>query len=372
MGRLRKRLTKLKTSMDRTSSCSEDRSATRAGRRILIVRLTAHGDVIHGVPVLCALREAMPDAFLAWVVEGGTGDLLEGHWALDELIRLPRRFWKSPREVWRLRRRLRALRFDMTLDLQGLSKSAISAWLSGAARRIGKAGKHSRELSGWFNNELVATGGSHVIEHYLSMLRPLGIHSPAVRFDLPEFATDTNAMDEALRKLGLWGRRFAILNPGAGWGSKIWPPVRYAGLARHLGQVHGLPSLAVWGTASEKRLAGQIVDTGARHAHLAPPTTMRELAALCRRASLFVGSDTGPMHLAVAVGTPTISLHGPSRAEWCGAYGPHNIRLQARYQDGSSLERRKADDLAMREITVKMVAAACDELLGQPAARKCG
>jgi lipopolysaccharide heptosyltransferase I len=329
------------------------------------MRLTAIGDVIHGVPVLCALREAMPDAFLAWVVEGSAGDLLEGHPALDELIRLRRRFWKSPLEIWRLRKRLRALRFDITLDLQCLSKSAIAAWLSGAPRRIGKAGEHGRELSGWFNNELAATGGEHVIEHYLTMLRPLGIESPAVRFDLPEYATDANTVESYLRKQGLFGRRFVVLNPGAGWPSKIWPAVRYAALARHLGQVHGVPSLAVWGSAPERRLAERIVESGARHATLAPPTTMRELGALCRRAALFVGSDTGPMHLAAAVGTPTISLHGTSRAEWCGAYGPQNIRLQVRYQDGSALERRQADDSAMQEITVKMVAAACDELLGQ-------
>jgi ADP-heptose:LPS heptosyltransferase len=133
-----------------------------------------------------------------------------------------------------------------------------------------------------------------------------------------------------------------------------------------------VPAIAVWGTNSERPLAERIVEAGARHAHLAPPTTMRQLAALCRRATLFVGSDTGPMHLAVAVGTPTLSLHGPSRADWCGAYGPQNIRLQARYQQGSSLERRRADDAAMREITLKTVIAACDQLLTQTVARKCG
>jgi ADP-heptose:LPS heptosyltransferase len=99
---------------------------------------------------------------------------------------------------------------------------------------------------------------------------------------------------------------------------------------------------------------------------------MTQLAALCRRAALFVGSDTGPMHLAVAVGTPTISMHGPSRAEWCGAYGSNNIRLQVRYEDGSSLERRRASDAAMRAITVEMAADACDQLLPIHAARKCG
>ncbi|MEX2308407.1 MAG: glycosyltransferase family 9 protein [Pirellulales bacterium] len=355
-----------------TSFISPHSTAARAGPRILIVRLSAIGDVIHGVPVLCALREAKPDAFLAWVVEGGAGDLLEGHPALDELIRLPRRFWKSPGEVGRLRRRLREMRFDAAIDLQCLTKSAVTAWLSGAPRRIGKAGDDGRELSQWFHNELTQPGGAHVIEHYLGMLRPLGIAAPAVRFDLPEFAVDAHAAETFLRARELWGRRFAVLNPGAGWPSKIWPAVRYAALARYLGQVHGVPSVAVWGTPHELPFARRIVEAGARHAHLAPATTMRQLGALCRRAALFVGSDTGPMHLAAAVGTPTISLHGTSRAEWCGAYGAQNIRLQARYQAGSSLERRKADDSAMREITVKMVAAACDRLLEQHVTRRCG
>jgi lipopolysaccharide heptosyltransferase I len=344
----------------------------RSRPRILIVRVSAIGDIIHGVPVLCALRDALPDAYLAWIVEGRMGELLEGHPALDELITVPRRWWKSPLEMLRMRRRLRELRFDTTIDLQCLTKSSLTAWLSGASNRIGKAGADGRELSRWFNNNLVEAGGRHVIEHYLSMLRALGIQSPAVRFDLPERVVDARAAEKFLLARGLSGRRFAVLNPGAGWPSKVWPAVRYAALARYLGQTHGVPSVAVWGTADERPFAERIVEFGARHAHLAPPTTLRELAAICRRAALFVGSDTGPMHLAVAVGTPTISVHGPSLADWCGAYGPHNIRLQVRYEAGSALERRTADDSAMREISVKMVAEACDQLLEHYAMRKCG
>lgn len=340
--------------------------------RILIVRLSAIGDVIHGIPVLCALRQALPNAFLSWVVEGTMGDVLEGHPALDELVRVPRRWWKSPREVWRMRRRLRELRFDIAIDLQCLSKSAITAWLSGAPRRIGKAGPDGREFSRWFNNELVEAGGTHVLEHYLSMLRPLGIQSPSVRFDLPERAADAEVAEHFLQERGLVGRRFAVLNPGAGWRSKIWPAERYGALARHLFDVHGVASVAAWGLQAELPLAETIVAASGRHAQLAPPTTMSQLAAICRRAALFVGSDTGPMHLAVAVGTPTISMHGPSRADWCGAYGRQNIRLQIRYEDGSSLERRRADDAAMRAITVEMAAHACDHVLRLNAARQCG
>jgi lipopolysaccharide heptosyltransferase I len=347
-------------------------AATKRSPRILIVRLSAIGDVIHGIPVLCALRAALPNAFLAWIAEGSMGDVLEGHPALDELVRVPRRWWKSPREVWKMRRRLNEMKFDISIDLQCLSKSAITAWLSGARRRIGKSGEHGRELSRIFNNELVEAGGTHVIEHYLSMLRALGIESPAVRFDLPQRPTDAQVAERFLHDSGLAGQQFAVLNPGAGWPSKMWPAERFGDLAKHLYCTHGTRSVAVWGTAAELPLAETIVATSDGHAVLAPPTSMRELAALCRRAALFVGADTGPMHLAVAVGTPTVSMHGPSRADWCGAYGPQNVRMQIRYEAGSSLERRRADDSALRAITIPMAAHACDQLLKLHAARKCG
>jgi lipopolysaccharide heptosyltransferase I len=340
--------------------------------RILIVRMSAIGDIIHGVPVLCALRDALPNAFLGWVVEGSMGDLLEGHPALNALVRVPRRWWQSPRDAWRMRSQLRTMRFDMAIDLQCLTKSAVTAWLSGARRRIGSAGSDARELSRWFNNDRVAAHGSHVIDRYLSLLRPLGIEMPAVRFDLPEQKADAETIERCLRGNKLMERKYAVLNPGAGWPSKIWPAERYGAVAGHLKQAWGIGSVAVWGGNREKPLAETIVATSGGAAQLAPATTMMELGALCRRAALFVGSDTGPMHLAVAVGTPTISMHGPSRADWCGAYGPHNIRLQVRYEDGSSLERRRADDSAMRAITVEMAAAACDRLLERRAARQCG
>jgi ADP-heptose:LPS heptosyltransferase len=295
------------------------------------------------VPVLSALRAALPQAFLAWVVEGRAGDVLAGHPALDELVRVPRGWLGSPGEVWRLRRRLRVLRFDATIDLQCLTKSAIAARLAGARRRIGKAGSDGRELSKWFHNELVACGGTHVIEHYLELLKPLGIESPGVRFDLPEMPADEEKIDVYLRSVNLAGGAFAVLNPGAGWPSKIWPAERYGELARRLAKSHGLVSVAAWGAPSELPLAEAIVAASGGHARLAPPTSIMELAA-------------------------------PSRADWCGAYGPENIRLQVRYEDGSALERRKADDSAMRAIEVEMVAEACDRLLqaNKGMKRQCG
>jgi lipopolysaccharide heptosyltransferase I len=340
--------------------------------RILIVRLSALGDVIHGLPVACALRAALPEATIGWVVEGRNAELLARHPAIDHVIVAPRRWLKSPRAILDLRRRLRQLQFDVTIDLQCLTKSAVAAWLSGARRRIGKAGDHGRELSRWFHNELVAAGGRHVVDHYLELVAPLGIERPKVRFDLPEQMAEARTADDYLRSEGLSRRRFAVLNPGAGWPSKIWPAERYGSVAARLRAAHGLASVATWGGAEERPLAEAIVAASGGACHLAPPTTILELAALCRRAALFVGSDTGPMHLSAAVGTPTISLHGPSRAEWCGAYGPGNIRLQAEYEDGSANYRRQAGDAAMRAITVDMVVAACDELVRRPHQRKAG
>ena len=340
--------------------------------RILIVRLTALGDVIHGLPVLCALRESYPRAFIGWAVEGSAGDLLEGHKALDELIRLPRHWLKSPREVIRLRRRLRRLNFDTTLDLQCLTKSGFAARLSGAQKRIGKAGRDGRELSKWFNNVLVEPGGEHVIDHYLGMLRPFGIESPEVKFDLPDQAQAIQFITNFQRSKKLANQQFALISPGAGWPSKLWPAQRYGQVARHLVCKHQLLSVVVWAGDQERELAKTIATESAGSAIVAPGTSITELAALTRNGRLFVGSDTGPMHLAVAVGTPAISLHGPSRAEWCGAYGPHNTRLQVRLDEGRSRHRQNTDDSAMREISVEMVSEACDQLLTANTVRRCG
>jgi len=339
--------------------------------RILLVRLSAVGDVIHGAPAACAIRDAFPNAFLAWIVEGRSGDLIEGHSAVDQVLRVPRRWLKSPRQVLQIRRRLRALRFDVSVDLQSLTKSAIVAWLSGAKRRIGVAGQDGRELSKWFNNELRMVRASHVIDHYLGILKPLGIRDASVRFDLPEQTEDHDFALQAVASAGLAGDRFAVLNPGAGWPSKLWPAERYGQVAQYLMRRHGLRSLVVWGGADEEQLARQIVEHSAGAAVLAPPTTLCQLGAVLRRATLFLGSDTGPMHLSVAVETPTIGMHGTSRAEWCGAYGDDNIRLQAYYDGGSARRRRTADNAAMRAITTEMACDACDRVLQKRLVRSC-
>ena len=360
--------------------------------RILIVRLSAIGDVIQTMPVACALRERFPQAMLAWAVQERAGALLRGHEAIDELILLPRGWLKSPGGVWQLRRKLRDLKFDVAIDVQSLTKSAFLARLSGAKRRIGFGNPGGRELSKWLNNVRVDPKTTHVVDRYLELLRPLGIESPAVRFQVPEHEEDRQAAEQIVGRMGLEAivspggadipvchqngahigrqeclphRGFAVINPGAGWPSKLWPAERYAAVARHLGDARGLATLVVWAGQAERLLAEQVVANAGGAARMAPPTTLTQLAALARRARLFIGSDTGPLHLAAAVGTPCVGLYGPWPAARHGPYGPQHIALQKMFFEGPTRARRTAPAMYMESITTDTVCEACDRVLLQ-------
>jgi len=336
--------------------------------RILIVRLSAIGDVIHGLPVLNALREAFPKAFLGWVVEGRAASLLEGHPALDQLIPIRRGWLKSPMTVLRLRRQLRELAFDVTIDVQGLTKSAVAAWLSGAKRRIGFDGANGRELSRWLNTELVTSTATHIVDCNLELLRPLGITSPTVRFDLPEKAEDGQAAERIIRRGGLESG-YVLINPGAGWPSKLWPAKRFAAVAQHLARTWRLPSIVVWAGKQEQALAHEVVANSHGYAWQAPATSLQELAALARRSRLFVAADTGPLHLAVAVGATCVGLFGPMPAKRKGPYGPEHLALHAVQFEGTSRQRRNAPPEVMEAISVEMVCEACDQLLQRKASQ---
>ncbi len=333
-----------------------------SGLRILIVRLSAIGDVIQGMPIACALRERFPDAFLAWAVEGRAGQLLQGHAALDQVVVLPRGWLKSLAGVWRLGRQLHAMRFDVALDAQGLTKSAMLAWLCGARRRIGFGSPWGRELSPWLNTEIADAPGPHIIERNLQLLRPLGVESPAVRFMMPEAEQDRETAERIVDDAGC-RQGFGIINPGAGWPSKLWPCPRYAAVAVHLGREWNLPTLIAWAGDEEYSMAQRIAAGAEGHARPAPKTSLTELAALARRAKLFIGSDTGPLHLAAAVGAPCVGLYGPWPREVHGPYGPQHIALQKAWFAGSTRGRRTAPQSLMEAISAADVCEACDRIL---------
>ena len=227
--------------------------------------------------------------------------------------------------------------------------------------RIGFASPHGRESSRLWNNTLVCPSQPHVTDRSLALLQPLGIHSPHVEWRYPLRTAAVQQVDRWLRATGL--ERFVLINPGATWGSKRWELDRFAAVARHLSGVLGLRSVIAWGSATERDWARQIAELAPRDTVLALPTDLAELAALTSQAALFLSADTGPLHLAVAVGTPSVGLYGPTRPADCGPYGYPHVALQAVYQEGSRRSRRKADNWALRMISAQQVAAACEHLL---------
>jgi lipopolysaccharide heptosyltransferase I len=332
-------------------------SERKAGSpRVLIVRLSAVGDCVQTLPLACALRDRWPDVHLTWVVEKGAASLVEASDSVDRLIVLPRRFATSPRVLTRLRSELRREPFNLTLDPQGLTKSGLVAWLSGSPRRLGFARPAAREINPWLQTELVASRATHRVERYLELLRPLGIEQRQVRFGLKLPAAAEAKAAEFAADLERSGG-FVAINPGAGWDSKRWPPERYAEVARSLAK-RGVQSIVTWGGQREQVWAETIVAQSQGAALLAPSTSLLELAALLQRARLFIGSDTGPLHLAAAVGTPCIALFGASAAAACGPYGPGHVTLQESLDTSSRRKRPGADNWAMRLITPQAV---CDQ-----------
>lgn len=337
--------------------------------RLLVARSSAIGDTILTTPVACRLRDWFPGAFLAWLVEEKSSAFVEDHPALDEVIVLPRGWFLRPRLVASLHRRLRALRLDATIDCQGMTKTALACWLSGAPLRVGLAGEHGRELSPWLNNRLVRPRRPHVTDRSLDLLEGLGLFAAAdapIDWRLPTPA-DSRARIQAWLAAAPIAGDYAVINPGASWDSKLWDNTRFADLAGELLERHGLVSVVVWGGQKERNMATAITNAAGPAAVMAPPTSLHDLAALLAGARLVVSPDTGPMHLGVAVGAPTVGLFGVTRPQDCGPYGPPHEAVQRRYQAGGRKERRQADNAAMLEITVEDAYTACRTVLDRSA-----
>lgn len=335
-----------------------------APRSIVFVKLSAIGDVLHGVPAAVAAKRAFPRARIGWVVEGRAADVLAGHRAVDHLFRLPRGWVGKWATVRSLRRQLLAFGADVAIDMQGLFKSGLATWLSGAALRIGHAPPESREGSWLTLTRTVPATASHVVDRNCGLLAPLGIHAPTVSFDMPDWPVSRRRMQDYLGSLRLHVPP-VVINPGAGWRSKLWPEDRFATVARELHGRHGRRAVIVWAGDAERAMAERIAAAAPEATVVAPRTSLADLGALCRLARLFVSSDTGPLHLAAAVGTPCVGLFGPVPSERNGPYG----RMHACVEPPASLRPawrdRKTDTRAMAGIDADRVLAACDGLLAK-------
>jgi heptosyltransferase-1 len=355
---------------------------TQSSFRLLVVRLGAMGDILHALPAVTALRRAHPAWQIDWVVEprwqallraGNEGTREQGNReargsampVVDRLHFAASRAWKrhplsgkTLSQIKELRRELRAAGYDAVLDLQGAIRSAVIGRMTGCIRRIGEA--RPREWPAhWFFTERIATHGAHVIEQDVELASavagdPLTAADPLLPVDPEAESWCGDWLAERAAPAGRWP--LALITPGAGWGAKRWPPERYAAVARGLKE-RGMQVL-VNAAPGEEALAAPITAGGA----IPVTTTLPQLIALTRCIALCVGGDTGPIHLASALGRPVVGIYGPTDPSRNGPYGTR-ARVLRSPESRRDHSRRDAPEPGLLTITPEDVLKAADELM---------
>ena len=307
-------------------------------RRILIVKPSALGDVVHALPVLRLLRRRWPAARISWLVNSSFAGLLEGHPDLDEVIVFHRRLLGS---LPKLSRRLADGQFDLTLDLQGLFRSGWLAWQAGAPTRVGFAA--AREGAGAFYSDLVADRGEdrHAVERNLDVAEALGCGRGPVDFDFGLTDADRSSTAPLLPE-----GPFAVLLPGTNWATKRWPAESFAALVGPLRERFGLGSV-VAGAGDADPLPGA--------ADLIGKTSLKQLVALLEKASLVVANDSGPMHVASALNRPLTVPFGPTNPARTGPYGRPDCVLRLDLPCGPCYSRTCVHQSCLRWLTVNSV-----------------
>jgi lipopolysaccharide heptosyltransferase I len=342
--------------------------------RILIVKLSSMGDVVHALPVPVTLRASFPSARIAWLIESRWLPLVQRHPAVDEVFAIDTfKARQNPRsfpELIESIRKVRAFKPDWAVDLQGAVKSAVLGRLSGAPRRLGFARPVIREpLAGIFYNRRVRPQSIHVVEQMLDLLSGIGPITRVIDFPFP-------VPDKAREAAQAWLLQnrvgpFVFFSPGGGWASKRWPSNRYAALAEALERDYGLAAVLNLGPADHE------LDDAFRRARTIRARLfsgdLMNLAAMLLNAELVVGGDTGPLHLAAALGTPTVALYGPTDPGRNGPYSKRAVVLrktdalgdaaQPGKTHSGSYERSNRFSPAMLAITVEEVAQTCGQLL---------
>lgn len=380
--------------------------------RFLIVRLGALGDVVHAIPVAAALRRAFPAARIDWIVSAKYREILDLVPVIDRrLVINDRPSTRRPVDTLslapgssvegrepqgrpgQLRRatgsghggdasggtslvaaisELRRSRYDVAIDLQGLIKSAVLARSSGAPRVVGFSSRQARERAArLFYTDAYDPGRGglydprdtrHIVDVNLGLLSVLGITAAAREFPIEDVDSDA-----ALIARQQTGGRYALLNPGAAWPNKRWPPSRLAAIAIALRARHGLMSVVLWGPG-EELLAADVVAGADGAAVVSPKTSIADLVALARRAALMVSGDTGPTHIAAALGTPIVGIYGPTRPARNGPMSPRDITVS---RDSvcqcHHLRRCRLDRMCLLDIEVAEVLDAVDRRLAAEA-----
>lgn len=344
--------------------------------RLLIARLSAMGDIIHAMPAVSALRQHLPDAFIGWAIEERWAPLLTSRCAQNmsmqaapeqplvdavHLVNLKR--WKrapfardTRQAIAATRRELRAQRYDAAIDLQGAIRSAVLAKMSGAAKLIGEANPREYPARLWFDQK-VETRGIHVIEQAHEVICGfLGQELPIARTEFPRDPAAEQWAENLVRD----HIRFAILNPGAGWGAKCWPAERYGIVASRLKQM-GVTSVVNVGPG-ESHLGAEVAARSGDAASVVE-CSIAQLIALTRRAALFLGGDTGPMHLASALQVPVVAIFGPTDPRRNGPFKSPTVVLR-HPESKRDHSRRAQPEQGLLTITIDEVIEASLQLLG--------
>jgi len=333
--------------------------------RFLIVRLGALGDIVHAIPVAAALRRSFPSAKIDWLVSAKHREIL------DLVPVIDRRLAFQDASFLSAILELRSARYDVTFDLQGLIKSAVLARSSGAPRVIGFSASYARERPAralYTETYDPGRGGiydpretRHVVEINLGLLQTIGL--TVARPEFPFEHVDSAAARQVASQTG---GRYALLNPGAAWPNKRWPPARFAAVARALRERHGLASAVLWGPG-EQPLAEAIVRDAAGAAVLSPKTSIADLVALAQGAALMVSGDTGPTHIASAVGVPVVGIYGPTRPSRNGPLSPADVAVTRDVVCRCHhLRQCSRDRMCLEEIEVAEVIDAVDRRLALP------
>ena len=333
---------------------------------ILIIKLSAIGDVVHALPFLEVLKEGFPEARIDWLVEETAYQVIEGHPAIHRIILSRRKSWQKKLTekagplsllgaISGFLKELRLCDYDLVVDLQGLLKSGILVGLSKGKRKVGMSG--SREGARLFLNErpIPVNYDQHAIDRYLKVAESLGCDSTRWDGHIPVSVPDRRLINQILLSSGIGKKPLVAINPIARWRTKLWRPERFAILADRIRDEMGC-EVVFTGSNLDEQIIGDITAMmKARVLNLAGQTNLKELAYFYSRCKLLITTDTGPMHMAAAMGCPVVALFGPTAPWRTGPYGKGHKVIRADVECSPCFKKRCDHMNCMEEITVDKV-----------------
>ena len=335
-------------------------------KSILIIKLSAIGDVVHTLPFLEVLRKNFPDVRLDWVVEEESSQIIDAHEGIDNVLISRRKSWQKKllkaregfaalREIIQFLKELRSNEYDLVIDLQGLFKSAILTGLSRGKKKIGP--NWGREGSHLFLTErpLFVEADKHAVDKYLTVAEHLGCEKDSWEGHIPIRESDRSTIDKVLDDRGVRDQSLVAINPFAKWTTKLWEPERFAALADRMQKELGCGIIYTGSVQDRAEIDEIMVRMHEKSTNLAGQTSLKELAYLYSKCQLLVTTDTGPMHIAAAMECPVVALFGPTAPWRTGPYGPGHTVIRDEIECSPCFNKKCDHVSCMRNITVDKV-----------------